>query len=41
MHEQIGRGLSSKVFKGKDEISGETVAVKVVDMKALTNDVER
>lgn len=29
MHDQIGKGYSSKVFKGKDENSGEQVAIKV------------
>jgi serine/threonine protein kinase len=41
MHEQIGKGYSSKVYKGKDENTGETVAVKVIDVKAISNEVER
>lgn len=50
LHEQIGKGFSSKVFKGKNEKTGEVVAVKVfcnnnmcevIDMKVLTNDVEK
>lgn len=41
MSEQIGKGYSSKVYKGKDELTGETVAIKVIDMKAITNDVEK
>lgn len=41
MHEQIGRGYSSKVYKGKDENTGEVVAVKVIDVKAISNEIER
>ncbi|CAD8100839.1 unnamed protein product [Paramecium primaurelia] len=41
MHEQIGRGYSSKVYKGKDENNGEVVAVKVIDVKAISNEIER
>ena len=41
MHEQIGRGYSSKVYKGKDENTGEVVSVKVIDVKAISNEIER
>jgi serine/threonine protein kinase len=30
LHEQIGKGFSSKVFLGKNEKTGEVVAVKVI-----------
>lgn len=33
--EEIGRGFSSKVYKGKDDVSNELVAVKVIDMKMI------
>ena len=29
LNSQIGKGFSSKVFKGQNELNGETVAVKV------------
>lgn len=29
MHDQIGKGYSSRVYKGKDDLTGETVAIKV------------
>lgn len=49
LNEQIGKGFSSKVFMGKNENTGEVVAVKVncltnmkvIDRKGITNDVER
>ncbi|CAD8046644.1 unnamed protein product [Paramecium primaurelia] len=34
LHQQIGKGFSSKVYKGQNEVTGETVAIKVID-KAL------
>lgn len=30
LHDQIGKGFSSKVFMGKNEKTGEVVAVKVI-----------
>lgn len=36
----IGTGYSSKVFRGKDERSSEDVAVKVIDMKLMNNEVQ-
>ena len=35
----IGTGCSSQVFRGRDERTGDTVAVKVIDMKSLKNEV--
>lgn len=39
MTEVIGKGYSSNVFKGKDDNTGDLVAVKVIDMKKITNEV--
>lgn len=36
----IGKGYSSLVFKGKNDTTGETVAVKVIDMKGIKNEVQ-
>ena len=33
--DQIGKGFSSKVFKGKNETNQELVAVKVIDLQML------
>ena len=33
----IGSGYSSTVYKGKDENTGDFVAIKVIDMKKLKN----
>ncbi|KAL4500614.1 hypothetical protein ABPG72_003038 [Tetrahymena utriculariae] len=38
LNDQIGKGYSSKVFKGKDERTDEEVAVKVIDMKMMNID---
>ena len=35
LQDQIGKGFSSKVFKGKNETNGEAVAVKVIDLQML------
>lgn len=39
MNEIIGTGYSSSVFKGKDDRNGDLVAVKVIDMKGIKNEV--
>lgn len=39
MEEVIGTGYSSHVFKGQDDRSGDSVAVKVIDMKGIKNEV--
>lgn len=41
MNDIVGSGYSSFVYKGKDERNGEIVAIKVIDMRKLKNDVER
>ena len=51
LNDDIGKGFSSVVYKGKDENTGEIVAIKVQnhkslftqvrDMKKITNEVER
>jgi SNF-related kinase len=35
LQDQIGKGFSSKVFKGKNETTQELVAVKVIDLQML------
>ncbi|KAL4468753.1 hypothetical protein ABPG74_005256 [Tetrahymena malaccensis] len=40
LNDQIGKGYSSKVFKGKDERTDDEVAVKVIDMKMMSNEVQ-
>jgi hypothetical protein len=35
LNEEIGRGFSSKVYKGRDENTSLSVAVKVIDMKMV------
>ncbi|CAD8050468.1 unnamed protein product [Paramecium sonneborni] len=39
LNEEIGRGFSSKVYKGKDDVSQEAVAVKVIDMKMIKQSI--
>ncbi|CAD8133722.1 unnamed protein product [Paramecium octaurelia] len=39
LNEEIGRGFSSKVYKGKDDVSQELVAVKVIDMKMIKQSI--
>jgi serine/threonine-protein kinase ULK2 len=39
LSDEIGKGFSSKVFKGKNETTQETVAVKVIDMQMLKSPV--
>lgn len=41
LNDLIGKGFSSKVYKGKNEKTGELVAIKVIDMKMVTNEVEK
>ncbi|CAD8076671.1 unnamed protein product [Paramecium sonneborni] len=39
LNEEIGRGFSSKVYRGRDENSQMTVAVKVIDMKMVKQSI--
>lgn len=41
MNEIIGKGYSSNVFKGKDDRDNDSVAVKVIDMKMIKNEVQK
>lgn len=36
----IGKGYSSLVYKGKNDKTDEAVAVKVIDMKGIKNEVQ-
>jgi serine/threonine protein kinase len=39
LNEEIGRGFSSKVYKGRDENNSQPVAVKVIDMKMVKQSI--
>ena len=39
IYDEIGSGFSSKVYKGKDSNTGKNVAIKVIELKKLTNDI--
>jgi serine/threonine-protein kinase ULK2 len=39
--EVIGKGYSSHVYKGRNDTTGESVAVKVIDLRMLKNDINR
>jgi serine/threonine protein kinase len=36
----IGKGFSSEVFKGKNDSTGEIVAIRVIDMHKIKNEVQ-
>lgn len=40
LNDVIGKGYSSIVFRGKDDRTDEEVAVKVIDMKQISNEVQ-
>ncbi len=37
LDDAIGKGYSSQVYKGKNDETNESVAVKVIDLKMLKN----
>ena len=37
----IGKGYSSQVYKGRNDDSSQAVAVKVIDLKMLKNEINR
>lgn len=37
----IGKGYSSQVFRGRNDLTNEPVAIKVIDMKMLKNDLNK
>ena len=41
LRDQIGKGYSSCVFKGKNEKTGEIVAIKKIEMAKINNEIER
>lgn len=38
MHDKIGRGYSSTVYKGRNDLTNEIVAIKVIELKSLNGD---
>ena len=41
LNDVIGKGYSSQVYKGKNQDSEENVAIKVIDMHMLKNDINK
>ena len=41
LNDVIGKGYSSHVFKGRNDDSDENVAIKVIDLRLLKNDINR
>ena len=41
MNQIIGKGYSSQVFKGKNDLNNQTVAIKVIDMKMLQSAIHQ
>lgn len=39
LNDEIGRGFSSKVYKGKDDTTNTHVAIKVIDMKMVKQSI--
>jgi serine/threonine protein kinase len=37
----IGKGYSSQVYKGRNDETSESVAVKVIDLRMLKNEINR
>lgn len=41
LSEGIGKGYSSQVFRGRHDDSGDPVAIKVIDLRLLKNDINK
>lgn len=41
LKDQIGKGFSSLVYRGRNEKTGEIVAIKAVDMTKIRNEIEK
>jgi serine/threonine protein kinase len=41
LNDVIGKGYSSQVYKGRNDETSESVAVKVIDMRLLKNDINK
>ena len=41
LKDQIGKGYTSYVYKGKNEKTGEIVAIKTIEMSKIRNEIER
>jgi hypothetical protein len=41
LNDVIGKGYSSHVFKGRNDESNQSVAIKVIDLRLLKNDINR
>jgi hypothetical protein len=41
LNDVIGKGYSSHVFKGRNDDTSDSVAIKVIDLRLLKNDINR
>lgn len=41
LNDAIGKGYSSQVYRGRNDDDNENVAVKVIDLKLLKNDINK
>lgn len=41
LYDKIGKGYSSIVYKGRNDTTGEIVAIKVIDMKGVKDEFGR
>ena len=41
LSEVIGKGYSSHVYRGRNDNTGEAVAVKVIDLRMRKNDINK
>lgn len=41
LDDTIGKGYSSQVYRGKNDETQENVAVKVIDLKMLKNEINK
>ena len=41
LNDVIGKGYSSHVYRGRNDDTGDNVAVKVIDLRLLKNDINK
>lgn len=41
LSDRIGKGYSSTVYKGLDDLTGQQVAIKVIELKSLRDQTSR